>query len=67
VNYFSDLLQKRPNLLTYPFLMTTSFIYNKKECINDESYELDHIKQTMELKKLSMSMALLVFLIIGIE
>jgi NADH-ubiquinone oxidoreductase chain 4 len=67
VNYFSDLLNKRPNLLTYPLLMTTSFIYNKKERINEESYELDHIKQTIELKKLSMSMALLVFLVIGIE
>jgi NADH-ubiquinone oxidoreductase chain 4 len=67
VNYFSDLLNKRPNLLTYPLLMTTSFIYNKKECINEESYELDHIKQTIELKKLSMSTALLVFLVIGIE
>jgi NADH-ubiquinone oxidoreductase chain 4 len=67
VNYFSDLLNKRPNLLTFPLLMTTSFIYNKKECINEESYELDHIKQTIELKKLSMSIALLVFLIIGIE
>lgn len=67
VNYFSDLLNKRPNLLTYPLLMTTSFIYNKKESINEESYELDHIKQTIELKKLSMSMALLVFLVISIE
>ena len=67
VNYFSDLLNKRPNLMTYPLLMTTSFIYNKKECINEESYELDHIKQTIELKKLSMSIALLVFLVIGIE
>ena len=53
--------------MTYPLLMTTSFIYNKKECINEESYELDHIKQTIELKKLSMSIALLVFLVIGIE
>lgn len=67
VNYFSDLLNKRPNLLTFPLLMTTSFIYNKKECINEESSELGHIKQTIELKKLSMSIALLVFLIIGIE
>jgi len=67
VNYFSDLLKKRPNLLTYPLLMTTSFIHNKKESINEKSYELDHIKQTIELKKLSMSIALIVFLVIGIE
>jgi NADH-ubiquinone oxidoreductase chain 4 len=67
VNYFNDLFNKRPNLLTYPLLMTTSFIYNKKESINDEGYELERIKQTIELKKLSMAIALIVFLIIGIE
>jgi hypothetical protein len=67
VNYFNDLLKKRPNLLTYPLLTTTSFVYNKKESINEKSSELEQIKQTIELKKLSMSLALLVFLIIGIE
>jgi NADH-ubiquinone oxidoreductase chain 4 len=67
MNYYSDLLKKRPNLLTYPLLTTTSFVYNKKESINEEGSELEQIKQTIELKKLSMSLALLVFLIIGIE
>jgi NADH-ubiquinone oxidoreductase chain 4 len=67
INYFSDLLKKRPNLLTYPLLTTTSFIYNKKESINEVSSELEQIKQTIQLKKLSMVLALLVFLIIGIE
>jgi NADH-ubiquinone oxidoreductase chain 4 len=67
VNYFSNLLNKRPNLLTYPLFMTTSYIYNKKEGINEDSSELERIKQTIELKKTSMSLALIVFFIISIE
>lgn len=67
VNYYFKLMNKKPNLEYLPSLISLSYIYNKKETLQEENIKSDFIKQIMQLKKLSIIIALLVFLIVSIE
>jgi len=71
LNYFSvkdsSLRIDRSKILNFPLLSTQSFLFNKKEIINEENNKINYLNQIIQLKKWSIGIALFVFLIISIE
>ena len=57
----------RSNVIAFPLLMTTSFLLNKKERIDEENNTLYNVKQIIQLKKFSIAIAIFVFLVVSIE
>jgi NADH-ubiquinone oxidoreductase chain 4 len=64
---YSDIFKNDSNLKRLPLLMTTSFFFNKREIVKAETIKLNQIIEVMRLKKLSISIALIVFIVIAIE
>jgi len=67
LNYFSVRSPSSSLKLDFPLLSAQSFLLNKKEMINENNNTLNNINQIIQLKKLSIVIALFVFLIISIE